>query len=120
MTSIYSAYMNPIATVSLTGQNATVGTTAILTSPPAGLYHVYVYLAKSTAGTSGTVLSTISYTDDSAAATQVTGLLTFGTSGFSSMNALVQVASGNISYSTTVTANIGGAYSLKISVMRVL
>lgn len=120
MSAISSGLGSPIAIVSLISQNATIGTTAILTSPPAGLYLVTVYLSKTTAGTSGTVLSTISFTDDSAANTTVTGTLTFGTTGSSSITAVVQVASGNISYATTVAANVGGVYSLKISVMRVL
>lgn len=117
MSGIYTNY-GSLGSINLTGQTATIGSIALLTAPAAGLYKVDIYMAKTTAGTSGTVTCTIGYTDPSSAATQVTSAITFGSTGFISSIFLCEVASGNLTYATTVTANVGGQYSLRISVSR--
>lgn len=96
--------------VDLTGQTAAIGSTALSNTPPAGLYSVQVYAVCTTASGSGTpnLDVTIGWTDVLGATTTnaVTGLLLSAT-GRASGRVLCQVASGNITYSTTINSASG-------------
>lgn len=96
--------------VDLTGQTAAIGSTALSNTPPAGLYAVEVYAACTTASGSGapTLDVTIGWTDVVGATTQsAVTALSLAATGRASGRVLAQVASGNITYSTTINAASG-------------
>lgn len=107
--------------VALTGQASSIGTTNIQCGGavcPAGLYRVIVEMVATTAGSSGTVATTVGWNDGTASRTSSpASIVTFGTTARSA-GAEYLTADGvnNITYSTTVTSPIGSpAYSLKVT-----
>jgi hypothetical protein len=94
-------------TTKLTGQLASLGATTILTAPPPDMYFVDIYLECPFAGSAGTVLATLAYTDNAGAATQVTSALVLTGLGRLSTRVAIVVASGNVSFTTTVAGAIG-------------
>lgn len=108
------------ATVSLTGQTADIGSTN-LTTTGAGLYRVSYYLVDSTADlTAGAVRLNIAYTDVAASQTQQSATVLLTTLGtFTQGQFFIQLASGNIAYSTSHTGIYGSAtYNLYITLER--
>lgn len=53
-----------VATVSLTGQAGNIGTTTLYTPAASGIYKISVYHLCTTAGSAGTLATTIGWTDD--------------------------------------------------------
>jgi hypothetical protein len=107
------------ARVALTGQTASITTTALLTSPAAGLFEVDVYIETTTSGSAGTVLATIGHTDRIGATTQATSTLALDATGRKIQRFLVYAASGNITYATTVAGSAGSPqYALDIAIRR--
>jgi hypothetical protein len=110
-------------TVGLTAQTATIGTTNVTTSCPAGVFSVTYYLKTTTAGTGGTVSLSLNWNDGAAVS------FTSGTASLTSTAAtgLVQGtqivkcgASTTLSYATTVAGATGSPqYSLDISIEQV-
>lgn len=95
-----------------TGQLASLGAITLLTAPTPDLYAVDVYLECTAAGSAGTVLATVNYTDSNGAAAQVTGALVLTSAAaltaHLSLRVAFWVASGDITVTTTVTGAIGG------------
>ncbi len=113
--------------VDLTGQTADIGSTNLSNTPPAGLYRVDVYAATTTASGSGapTLDVNIAWTDVVGATnrnvTAEPGSAAFpldlAATGRASASLFVQVASGNIAYTTTINAASGSpAYAIYIRV----
>jgi len=114
--------------VDLTGQTAGIGSTNLSNTPPAGLYRVDVYAACTTVSGSGapTLDVNLAWTDV-VGATNVNvtaedgGATAFplplSATGRSRATVFMQVASGNIAYSTTINAASGSPqYALYIRV----
>lgn len=91
------------------GQTASIGSATWSTSPPAGMYQVDYHVSNLSAIAAGTVSLTIAFTDDVGATTRTTSNLSLTTTGRLTDNApwVIYVASGNITYSTTVTGASG-------------
>jgi len=114
--------------VDLTGQTAAIGSTNLSNTPPAGIYVVHVVVECTTASGSGapTLDMNLAWTDTLGAtnrnATANPGETAFPLSlaatGRTSATFIIQVASGNISYSTTINAASGSPqYAIYIRVM---
>jgi len=116
------AHATVVATVSLTGQTASIGATALYTPAVAGLYRVSVYHVCSSAGSSGTLDSTISWTDITQAqsTTPAAQINLNGKGNAASGNIFISSTAVAFTYATTV-AGEGGApeYDLHISVERI-
>jgi hypothetical protein len=98
--------------VSLTGQTANIGTTALLTAPTTGtVYRVTAYIEGTTVGT-GTLTVTIGWTDNVGATTDAGLTLSLLGTGRASRTIPVFVASGNVTYA--VSGYLTGAYALYI------
>lgn len=114
------------ATVSSTGQSASIGTADLQVGgsiAPAGLYKLTYYLVTTTAGTSGTIKATFGWTDPGAARTVDSATITFGTLATPATGEVYIQADGvnNITYSTTVTAAVGSpVYAIYIALQRLL
>ena len=103
--------------VDLTGQTAAIGSTNLSSTPPAGLYRVDVYVACTTASGAGapTLDVNLAWTDVVGATNRnVTAEpgatafpLSLAATGRSSASLFVQVASGDIAYTTTINAAAG-------------
>jgi hypothetical protein len=95
--------------VDLTAQVANIGTTALSSTPPAGLYAVEVYIATTTADvTAGTLAVVIGWTDVVGATTaNAVAAHTLAATGRSTGRQLCQVASGDITYAVTITGGYG-------------
>lgn len=110
------------ASVGLTGQTTSIGTTTLFTTPVAdGLYRVSASVDCETAVATATILSTISYTDISTTAqTAVTGTAACTALGAASTGALstvIQVKGAtNISYATTAANS--PQYAIRTTVER--
>lgn len=110
------------STISTTAQTTDIGSTNITTTG-AGLYRLAYYLVDSTADlTAGAVRLNVTYTDAGTAQTQnsaTVALTILGT--FTQGEFIIQLASGNIVYSTTHTGIFGSAkYNLYISLERLI
>lgn len=113
--------------VDLTGQTAAIGSTGLSTTIPAGLYAIEVYAVCTTASGSGapTLDVTIGWTDVLGATTaNAVGLngttfpLSLAATGRAQAKFILQVASGNITYATTINAASGSPqYALYIRVI---
>lgn len=102
----------------LSSPAASIGTTNISAAPTAGFYEIQFYLECTTAGTAGTVSATFAWTDDIGATSRVSGTLSLsvtGRLGFTDILTLpIYVASGAVSYATTVVGALGSpAYRLR-------
>lgn len=117
-----SAVYNSVA---LTGQTASIGSTNLTVDggiAPAGVYKVSVYHFFTTAGTSGTLATTIGWNDGAAARTKSPApLITAGTLVYDQGSVIVKADGANhITYLTTATAFVGSPiYSLYIVLERV-
>ena len=91
--------------VDLTGQVANIASTALSNTPPAGFYEVEVYLETTTNdATAGTLAVVVGWTDDVGATTStVIAAHALTATGRSTGRAIVRLASGNLTYSVTVT-----------------
>lgn len=113
--------------VDLTGQTAAIASTGLSTSIPAGMYAIEVYAVCTTASGSGapTLDVTLGWTDVLGATTaNAAGLngttfpLSLAATGRAQAKFILQVASGNITYSTTINAASGSPqYALYIRVI---
>jgi hypothetical protein len=108
------------ATIALTGQSADIGSTN-LTTTGAGLYRLNYYLLDSSADlTAGAVRLNVAYTDNATSQTQQSATVALTILGtFTQGSLVIQLASGNIAYSTTHTGIFGTAtYDLFITLER--
>lgn len=115
-----NTYLARTATVTATGQVADIGSTN-LTTTGAGLYRLAYYLVDTVADlTAGAVRLNVTYTDSGAAQTQQSATVALITLGaFTQGEYIIQLASGNIAYSTTHTGIFGtSAYNLYITLER--
>lgn len=88
-------------------QLASLTAIALLVAPPPDMYAVDVYLDCGFAGAAGTVLATVSYMDSTGATSQVTGALVLTGVGRLSIRLTFYVASGDITFTTTVAGAVG-------------
>jgi len=107
--------------VALTGQSASIGTTNFTNAGTAGLYRVNYYLEATTLNAGATsVLATFGWTDDAGATTTVSATLVLTALGRTSGIFYVQLASGNLTYATTLVDVSGLArYALYMTCERV-
>lgn len=94
-------------TTKFAGQLASLGTTVLLAAPPPDMYHVDVYQECGLGGAAGTVLCTVSYTDNVGATTQATVTLALTGLGHLATRFVIVVASGDITFTTTVVGAVG-------------
>ena len=100
----------------VTGQSTSQTSTAVATAPGAGNYNLRYYADVNTACTTGanTVSFTLSWTDATAARTLQTGSLPMGSSTSASYitgEIPIRVASGNVTYTSTVSGSCGSGTS---------
>jgi len=114
--------------VDLSAQTSAIGSTNLSSTPPAGVYAVEVYVACTTASGAGapTLDVTVGWTDNVGATTQNVAAepgatafpLPLSATGRSKGRVLCRVASGDISYSTTINAAAGTPqYAIYIRVL---
>lgn len=107
--------------VDLTGQTAAIASTNLSNTPPTGFYHVEVVAVCTTASGSGapTLDVTLAWTDVLGATTENTiNALALSATGRAHGATRMQVASGNIAYSTTINAASGSPqYAIYIRVI---
>lgn len=106
--------------VELTAQAASIGTTNFTNAGVAGLYRVNYYLEATTLNAGATsVLATFGWTDDAGATTTVSATLVLTALGRTSGVFYAQLASGNLTYATTLVDVSGLArYALYITCER--
>ena len=106
--------------VRLTGQTAAIASTNFFGGNSGTQFRVQYYLETTTLDlAAGTIQVTISYTDDSGATSQSSAALILTALGRTFGALPVLRASGNISYSTTLTGIIGASvYALSMSLER--
>src|SRR2546422_2009878 len=92
-------------------QSASIASTKLTDGLAPGTYLVVVTLAITTADALalGTVAVTVAYTDEAGATTQTIAALAVTTAARSRAIMLVSLASGDITYSTTVVGSLGTA-----------
>jgi hypothetical protein len=111
---------NTLGSVALASQTASIGSTNLIATPAAGMYRVVSVAQSTTAATAGsgcTLAVTIGYTDSAGATSSASvSALSLAALGRSSGELFLMVASGTITYSTTVTAGTcsGELYALNI------
>jgi hypothetical protein len=108
--------------VNLTAQTASIGSSNLLTAPVVGLYEIDYYLCCTTADAGTPAVSvqlTIGHTDRAGATTQTSAALSLAAVGRDRGKMLVEVASGNITYATTVVTAGSAQYSLRVQARRV-
>ncbi len=106
------------ATVALTGQTTTIGPTTIAS---AGSQFLLTYTLLDTAAdvTAGAVQLTVNYTDDAGATVQASASVALTALGRTSGLFSIQRASGNITYTVTLTGIIGTAtYAIYATLLR--
>lgn len=107
-------------TVTLTGQNASIGSTALLSAVPAGLYRVSWYFRKTTAdGVSSSLQITIGSADGGISITQSgAAVATDTTAAVQSGSVVVRSdAISNITYATTYASNTPGQMQYRLDVV---
>jgi hypothetical protein len=104
-----------LGAINVTAKTADIASANIVASAPAGFYRISYVLADTTAdGAAGSVILTISWTDDVGATTATATQILTGT-GRVSGTVPLYLASGNIMYATTHTGSYGTAqYALRI------
>ncbi|MFA5388856.1 MAG: hypothetical protein WC312_03780 [Candidatus Omnitrophota bacterium] len=110
-----------VSNVSLAAQSAAISSTNFTNANVAGQYRISYYLVTTTAdATAGTIALNIAYTDASQAQNIASPTINLATLGSKQQEVLyVQLASGNLAYSTTLTGAVNNArYNLYISVER--
>jgi hypothetical protein len=113
-----------VASVALTAQNASIGVTTLLAAPTAGLYRASGAIQLTTAGTSGTVSSAITYKDinGNSETDELVSAVTFGTLNNHGGGSIVFWANSGtaIQYSTTVTSAVGSpVYAVQFTLERI-
>lgn len=98
--------------------------TAFTNASTAGLYRIEYYLEVTTTAAVPTITATIAYTDDGVARTVISAVVAFvtnsATAGFTQGTVFVRLASGSITYATTLVGAIGtGVYSFYASCERI-
>lgn len=108
-------------TVALTGQGAVVGPTNFANSGTAGQYRVsYSLLDTTNAALAGTIQLQIAYVDAAGVTTQTSSTIPLTAIGRTSGTFSIQLASGNIEYSTILTgAFLTAQYALYMTLERV-
>ena len=98
-----------ITAVALSAQTASIAQTVLYTPSVAGLYRVSVYHFCSTAGTAGTLDTTIFWTDDVGATNaKPAAQISLTVAGnWASGQGFLRSNSGSIDYSTTVAGAVG-------------
>jgi hypothetical protein len=109
--------------VGLTAQTATIGTTNITTTCPAGVFSLSYYLKTTTAGSAGTASLTLTWNDGAAVSitTGTASLTSTSSTGLVQGTQLIKCGSSTtVSYATTVAGATGSPqYSLDISIEQV-
>ncbi|GAC1632874.1 MAG: hypothetical protein NVS9B14_06740 [Candidatus Acidiferrum sp.] len=108
-----------VATVALTAQTASIGTTTLYTVPTsgAGMYRVSVDIICTTSGAAGTVGQTTGWNNGTTAASLTTAspLSLAATGELPAISGNFYAAAGQlITYSTTVTGGAGAQYAIRI------
>jgi hypothetical protein len=106
--------------VDLTAQVANIASTNLSNTPPAGLYAVEAYLLTTTAdAAAGTLALNVAWTDGVGATNaNLIAAHSLAATGRSQGRQLIQLASGNIAYSVTVTGLYGtAAYAVYVRVI---
>ena len=113
-------YLTPmVATVSLTEQGSAIGATTLFTPSVVGTYRISVYQVCTTAGSGGTLATTISWSDNAQAQTNKPAsdvdLTSKGSAGSGTL--FIQSTAVAITYTSTAVGIAGGAkFSLYITV----
>jgi hypothetical protein len=110
-----STYSSRVYNANLTGQHASIGSTTIASAT--GLYRIMGKLECTTGNAGATSVSlNIQYTDDAGAAAETLSSLVLTATGRSSFLGIAQLASGNLTFTTTWTDISGlSRYSLYLS-----
>lgn len=105
-----------IGKVNQTGKTAAIASTNLTNSTPAGLYRISYFLRCTTAdAAAGTISVSFVYTDDVGSTTDTSATVALtATTNRTQDSLVVYLASGNITYSTTLTGSIGSSqYQLR-------
>ena len=104
-------YLTPvISNIALTDQGAAIGQTTIFTPSASGVYRVSVYQVMTTAGSGGTLATTIGWTDDEQAQTSKPASdLDMTSDGTASSGVLFLRSAVAAIHYTVTTAGIGGS-----------
>ncbi len=105
-------------TIALTGQTTTIGPTTI-TSAGSQLLFSYTLLDTANDATAGTIQLTVNYTDDQGATSQAGASISLAAATRDRGVFVIQRASGNVTYTVTLTGIIGSAqYALYATLQR--
>lgn len=96
-----------IASTAATAQTASIATANFIAVPPAGMYEVCLYLTVTTAGTGGTVLGTIGWTDSGGAKTLASSTAALTGSNSTQVCQRFESTASAITYATTVAGATG-------------
>lgn len=108
-----------IASTAAVAQTASITTTNLVATAVAGMYEVCLYLTVTTAGTGGTVLGTIGWTDAGGAKTLASSTAALTGSNSTQVCQRFHSTASAITYSTTVTGATGSPeYSIDAFVTR--
>ena len=110
--------------VSIKNQTGSIGSTNLLTAPSSGLYRVSIYQNVVTSDVSGSLSSTIAWTDEDSLTrglSPAANISFVSASNFSQGSIVIDAQSGtNITYQTTVSGTAGSPkYSIFISVEKI-
>ena len=119
ISTIDPSFQSIITNIALTAQTASISATNLIAAPSStGLYYIAYFLDTTTAGSAGTALLTMTWSDGAAqsASTSTIALATLGS--YVSGNLIVKATSGAIQYATTVAGATGSPqYSLDLRVI---
>jgi hypothetical protein len=101
------------AQVDQTAQSASIGSTALATAPPAGLYRVSVYMRTGTTGVGNTTVD-IGWNDGGAKTKAPLATLDMTGANYAEATLVIYVASGNVTYSTTYGGGGSETYDIRI------
>ncbi len=109
-----------VKSVALAAQTTSLGPTTLFTPAAAGMYEVAVYQVTTTAGSAGTLDTTIGWNDGVARTSSPAAQILLSTTAYSAGSQVIYAASGQaITYTTTVAAAVGSPqYRLLIIVKR--
>lgn len=113
------AYDRVFAVIDLTAQTATAGPTTIASAGAHFLFSYYLIVTTADALSVATLQLTVSYTDDDGGATQSSASIAVSATNRDSGVFVIQRASGNVTYTVTLTGAIGSAqYALHATLQR--
>ena len=99
-------------------RGTSIPTTSLLNAAPAGMYRVFGYVATQTPG-AGNVTITVGFTDSIGAKTAAfLAPLSFNAGEYSSSDKIIEVAKGDITFSTTYAAS--GKYNIFVALERLI